>query len=97
MEKVEKKEQEFVLPDDITVATQTACRDLIIISQPKMGKSSIFGVLLFILSVACLGNSAMAQSTTAQIGGRVIDQIRQAAGDVWILGPDRRIEAFRQA
>lgn len=36
-------ETKFVLPDEITKSTGDAPRDLVIISQPKLGKSCIFG------------------------------------------------------
>jgi len=38
-----EKQQEFKLPDDVEKAKTPNPRDLVIVSQPKMGKSSIFG------------------------------------------------------
>lgn len=35
--------KDFSLPDEITKSTGTSPRDLVIISQPKMGKSAVFG------------------------------------------------------
>lgn len=35
--------KEFVLPDEVTKSSGTSPRDLVVISQPKMGKSAIFG------------------------------------------------------
>jgi len=35
--------REFVLPEEVTKSSGTSPRDLVIISQPKMGKSAIFG------------------------------------------------------
>ena len=35
---------------------------------------SVLGVLIFTLAVVCLGSFARAQATSAQVGGRVIDQ-----------------------
>lgn len=35
--------KEFILPDEVTKSSGTSPRDLVIISQPKMGKSAIFG------------------------------------------------------
>lgn len=37
------KQNRFVLPDEVTKSTGEAPRDLVIISQPKMGKSCILG------------------------------------------------------
>jgi len=34
---------EFVLPEEVTKSSGTSPRDLVVISQPKMGKSAIFG------------------------------------------------------
>lgn len=36
-------EEIFELPDEVTKSTGTSPRDLVLISQPKMGKSAIFG------------------------------------------------------
>ena len=35
--------KEFVLPEKVTKSSGTSPRDLVVISQPKMGKSAIFG------------------------------------------------------
>jgi len=35
--------EDIILPDEITISTGSSPRDLVIISQPKMGKSVIFG------------------------------------------------------
>lgn len=35
--------EELLLPDEVSIATQTDSRDLVIISVPKMGKGSILG------------------------------------------------------
>lgn len=35
--------REFVLPEEVTKSSGTSPRDLVVISQPKMGKSAIFG------------------------------------------------------
>lgn len=39
----ETKTEKLVLPDDVTLSTQTDARDLVIISIPKMGKGTILG------------------------------------------------------
>src|SRR6478736_6326585 len=42
--KLESKKEEFKLPDEVTKVEKDApARDLVVISQPKMGKGSIFG------------------------------------------------------
>jgi hypothetical protein len=38
-----EKEEDLKLPDEITIANNTAPRDLVIIGQPKIGKGSILG------------------------------------------------------
>jgi len=35
--------REFILPEEVTKSSGTSPRDLVVISQPKMGKSAIFG------------------------------------------------------
>jgi len=42
--KLESKKEEIKLPDDVEIVLEDApARDLVVISQPKMGKGSIFG------------------------------------------------------